>query len=321
MSAHEPTVALVALVALIAPHLVPLRMAAPPAAITVWLLALTLRAVTAVGIATLALIGLADIAPLKALLDWCWHEVLPDIPNELGFAEHPVSHAVVAIPAAALGASLLWLALRLARGGLALRRRLAGAIGPGPLGSTVVADERVVVAVTSVGRGRVIISDRALGELDKGELTAGLVHELAHLRRRHRPLLLAGSLLGALGRPLPGTRAAESELRFHIERDADQFTVRELQDPLSLASAICKVAGAPGAGLAGLGGRGRVTQRLEELLDGPVPGHRNSERAAWVTAAGLLAVLVTLGLSAPAWSLGVGNQAPADDHHACSHTS
>jgi hypothetical protein len=184
MSALEPTVALVALAALVAPHLVPLRRAAPPAAITVWLLALALRAVAAVGLATLALVGLADVAPVRALLDWCWHEVLPDLPSQLGFAEHPVAHAVVAVPALALAVSLLWLALRLARGGLALRRKLAGAIGPGPLGSTVVQDERVVVAVTSVGRGRVIVSDRALGELDRGELTAGLVNELAHLRRR-----------------------------------------------------------------------------------------------------------------------------------------
>jgi Zn-dependent protease with chaperone function len=321
MTALEPTVALVALAALIAPHLVPLRRAAPPAAITVWLLALALRAVAAVGLATLALIGLADVGPVRALLDWCWHEVLPDVPHELGFAEHPVSHAVVGVPAVALAASLLWLAFRLARTGLALRRKLASAIGPGPLGSTVVADDRVVVAVASVGRGRLIVSDRALGELDQGELAAGLVHELAHLRRRHRPLLLLAALLAALGRPLPGTRAAERELRFHIERDADQATVRELHDPLSLASAICKVAGAPGAGMAGLGGRGRVTQRLEELLDGPVPGRDRSGRAAWALAAGLLAVLVTLGLTAPAWSLGTGERAATEEHHACSHTS
>jgi hypothetical protein len=321
MTALEPTVALVALAALIAPHIVSLRRADPPAAITVWLLALALRAVAAVGLATLALIGLADFGPVRALLDWCWHEVLPDVPHELGFAEHPVSHAVVGVPAVALAASLLWLAFRLARAGLGLRRKLASAIGPGPLGSTVVADDRVVVAVTSVGRGRLIVSDRALGELDQGELAAGLVHELAHLRRRHRPLLLLAALLAALGRPLPGTRAAERELRFHIERDADQATVRELQDPLSLASAICKVAGAPGAGMAGLGGHGRVTQRLEELLDGPIPGRDRSGRAAWALAAGLLAVLVTLGLTAPAWSLGTGERAATEEHHACSHTS
>jgi hypothetical protein len=315
----ELTVALVALVALTAPHLVGLRRASPPAAITVWLLALVVRAVAAVSLAALALIGLSDVGVVRALLDWCWHEVLPDLPSQLGFGEHPVAHAVVAVPALVLATSLLWVGVRLVRGGLALRRKLAGALGPGPLGSTVVPDDRIVVAVSSVGRGRVIVSDRALGELDKDELAAGLVHELAHLRRRHRPLLLAGSLLAAMARPLPGTRTAERELRFHIERDADQYTVRTLDDPLSLASAICKAAGALGTGLAGLGGPGRVTQRLEELLDAS-PTPRRSERGAWVTAAGLLAVLVALGLSAPAWSL-EGGPPPAEGHHACSHTS
>jgi Zn-dependent protease with chaperone function len=321
MSALEPALVLVVLAALTTPHLAGLRRVGPPAAITVWLLALALRAVAAVGLATLALIGLADVGVVKALLAWCWHEVLPDVPSQLGFAEHPVAHAVVAVPAVALAASLAWLGLGLARGRLAVRRKLSTAIGPGPLGSTIVPDKRVVVAVTSVGRGRVIVSDQALDELDSGELAAGLVHELAHLRRRHRPLLIVGAVLGALGRPLPGTRAAERELRFHIERDADRYTVRALDDPLALASAICKAAGVPGTGLAGLGGSGRVSQRLEELLDAPAVPRRRGEGRAWITAAGLLAVLVALALSAPALSLGSAAPAAADDRHDCSHTS
>jgi hypothetical protein len=316
----EATVALAVLVALAAPHLLGLRRAEPTAAIAVWLLALTLRAVAALGLATLALIGLSDVGLVKALLDWCWHEVLPDIPSQLGFGEHPVAHAVVAVPAVALAASLLWLGLRLAHGRVAVRRKLASAIGPGPLGSTVVSDERVLVAVTSVGRGRVIVSDHALDELDRGELTAGLVHELAHLRRRHRPLLIFAAALAALARPLPGTGAAERELRFHIERDADRYTVRALDDPLALASAICKAAGVRESGLAGLAGGGLVTQRLEELLDGPAGGRRGAGRA-WLAAAGLAAVIVTLALSAPAWSLAPATSAATEDSHACSHTS
>lgn len=320
MSLLELTVALVALASLTAPHLVSLRHASPPAAITVWLLALLVRAVVAVSLATLALIGLSDVGVVRALLDWCWHELLPDVPSQMGFGEHPIAHAVVAVPALVLGASLLWLGVRFVRADLALRRRLAGAIGRGPLGSTIVSDDRIVFAVTSVGRGRVIVSDRALGELDEDELAAGLTHELAHLRRRHRPLLLVGSVLEAVARPLPGTRTAERELRFHIERDADRYTVRTLHDPLSLASAICKAAGAPGTGLAGLGGRGRVTQRLEELLEGS-PTPRRSQRAAGAMAAILVAVLVAAGLALPQWSFGNGTPPTGDDHHGCSHTS
>jgi hypothetical protein len=74
-------------------------------------------------------------------------------------------------------------------------------------------------------------------------------------------------------------------------------------------------------GLGGARGRAaRVTQRLEELLDTPAIAPRRSEGWAWLTAVGLLAVLVTLVLSAPAWSLGSATPAAADDHHACSHT-
>jgi hypothetical protein len=64
-----------------------------------------------------------------------------------------------------------------------------------------------------------------------------------------------------------------------------------------------------------------VTQRLEELLDASSAAARRNERGPWLLAAGLLAVLVTLGLSAPAWSLGPGTEAAVDGHHACRHTS
>jgi hypothetical protein len=57
--------------------------------------------------------------------------------------------------------------------------------------------------------------------------------------------------VAGVARAIPGIRTGERELRFHIQRDADQYAVRTLHDPLSLASAICKAAGAPGIGLAG----------------------------------------------------------------------
>ena len=313
MSALEPALVLVVLAALTTPHLAGLRRVGPPAAITVWLLALALRAVAAVGLATLALIGLADVGVVKALLAWCWHEVLPDVPSQLGFAEHPVAHAVVAVPAVALAASLVWLGLGLARGRLAVRRKLSAAIGPGPLGSTIVPDKRVVVAVTSVGRGRVIVSDQALDKLDSGELAAGLVHELAHLRRRHRPLLIVGAVLGALGRPLPGTRAAERELRFHIERDADRYTVRALDDPLALASAICKVvrSAAPATrGLAAFGvhGAGETRTRLDCLLGGG--RRRGSARLEGVVLALALVLPVVIAVALAGFGHWLAGAAP-----------
>lgn len=320
MSAFESAATIALLAALGAPYLFPLRRARPLAAIAVWLLVLALRALGTVGLAAAALVGLADVKPVRGALDWCWHEVLPDLPGALGFAEHPVTHAAVAVPFMVLVGSVIWLVISLVRGSLAVRRQLADALGKGPHGSTVVHDERVLVAVTGWGRGRLLVSDRALGELDDQELEAGLVHELAHLRRRHRPLLLAASLLAAIGRPLPGTRTAERELRFHVERDADQYTVCATDDPLALASAICKAAGAkpPGA-IVGLGGRGRVSQRLEELLDGPRRPGRLLGLGSWALASALLCLFVALAASAPAWALARDGEQPRTHGHGCNH--
>jgi hypothetical protein len=312
--------AIVAL-AMLAPHLVPLHRAAPPVGIAVWMLVLALRAVATAALATLALVSLAEVPLVESALAWCWHALLPDLPAALGLNEHPISHAAVALPATAVAASLVWLAAGVVRGLIRLRRLLRHALGSGPLGSTVVRDDRVVLAVTGVGRGRVIVSDRALGELDESELAAGLTHEFAHLRRRHRPLLVAAALLTAVGRPLPGTWAAERQLRFHLERDADEYTLRALHDPLALASAICKAAGvAPSGAIAALGGGGRVVLRLEELLDGDRGRSAAVERTGWAMVAVIVCVVVALVVSAPAWALGGHGDRHAYGAHACEHT-
>jgi hypothetical protein len=306
--------------AVVLPHLIPLNRATPAVGIAVWMLVLALRAASAVALATLALVGLADVPIVHAALAWCWHTVLPDVPRAIGFDEHPVSHAVVAAPTVAVAGSLFWLTVRVVRGAIALHRLLGRTLGTGPQGSTVIQDERVVLGVTGFGRGRVLVSDRALGELDAEELAAGLMHEHAHLRRLHRPVLVAAVLLGAIGRLLPGTRAAERELRFQLERDADHYTVRALQDPLALASAICKAAGAAPTGVvAGLSGHGRVTQRLEELLDGEGPRRPGVERAAWALMALLGCLVVVLVATAPAWGLAELGQASAQGEHHCHH--
>jgi Zn-dependent protease with chaperone function len=314
-----PATVAAAAVALAAPHLVPLRHARPLPAIAVWLSALALRALLAIAIATAAMAALTTLEPLRAALDWCWHEVLPDLPAALGFAEHPVTHAAVTVPLLALVTSLLCWFVRWALAWLELRRQLSAALGPGPLGSTVVHDDRVLLAVTGCGRARVIVSDRALGELDEEELRAGLIHEHAHILRRHRPILLAGAALAALARPLPGTAAALRELRLQVERDADQYTVRTTRDPLALASAICKAAVVPERGaIASLGGQGRVRSRLIELLEGPPAAGRALRVGSWTLVVGLVCVSVALLASAPAWALNPEGVEPVHDH-GCNH--
>ena len=315
-----PVVLALVAAALVVPRLVPLRRVWPPAAIAVWLLALAVRALAAVALAAAALASLAGVPVVRAFLDWCWHAVLPDIPAALGFGEHPVTHAAVALPAGALVVSVVWLMARLAGAALAKRRLLSRELGPGPHGSTVIAHDGVLLAVTAMGRGRVLVSDRALRELDDAELAAGLMHERAHLRRRHRPLLAAGALLGAIARPLPGTRAALHELRFHVERDADHYTVRALHDPLALASAICKAAApAPGGAVTGLSGRGRVSMRLEELLEGGRGGSSAADRGAWALSVALAVVFVALAGSILVWGMAPHSAAVAGAAHSCAH--
>jgi hypothetical protein len=303
--------------AAVAPHHIPLHRAAPITGAAVWMLALLLRALIVVGVATFAFARLAHSGPVEAMLNWCWHVVLPDIPRRLGFAEHPVAHAVVAVPLFAMAAAVLIHACSGLHSWLQLRRRLSGASSLSPQGAALLPDDEVVVAVTRFGRGRVVVSDRALQVMDEGELAAGMAHEFAHLRRRHRPFLLLASLLATIARPLPGTARAHRELCFQHERDADAWAVTRLRDPLSLASAICKVAGAiEPRGAASLAGSGAVTRRLAELLT--ERGVRSTRvelaaRALAVTRAGLVLALAS---AADTWASSLGEDRTG---HICSH--
>lgn len=251
-----------------APHVLALDRVTPLWAAWLWLSALALRALAAVGVAVAVLVYLPTTELFRALAELCWHEVLPVLALHLGISGQPLAHAASIAPGFALATSLLWLVGGLVRGWLALRRHLKRSVGEGPAGSTIVDEAQILVAATRIGRGRIVISRAALRFLDAEELAASLAHEEAHIRRRHRPLLFTGSVLAALARVLPGTRAAERELAFQLERDADEYAVRQTRDSLALASAICKAAGGfPGPILVGLGGGGRVTRRLRYLVD------------------------------------------------------
>jgi Zn-dependent protease with chaperone function len=289
-----------------APHRLPLHRAEPLTAAAVWMLALLLRAMVVVGVTTFVFARMAHAHQVEAALGWCWHEVLPHVPGWIGFAEHPVAHAAVAVPLFAIAGALATQAFGGIRAWVALRRRLSRAWSLGPHGAAVVPGDEIVVAVTRVGRGRVVVSDGALELMDEDELAAGMAHEFAHLRRRHRPLLLLASLLSTIGWPLPGTARAGRELSFQLERDADEWAVSRIHDPLSLASAICKVAGVREAsGTASLAGRGPVTRRLAELLGGRATRSRLVEVVARALVACMASALLALALAAPTWAGGL----------------
>jgi Zn-dependent protease with chaperone function len=287
--------------AIATPHALPLQRVAPLLAAAVWINALLLRAAVAVGGAIFLFLYLPQSALFEAVARWCWHEVVPLLAVHLGLSGEPLAHAAHALPTLALAASVMWLVVGLARAWVGLRRQLRGALGDGPAGSTVIPDDKVVVALTGLGRPRIVLSAAALSAMDAEELRASMAHERGHLRRRHRPLLLAASLLSALARPLPWTQAATRELAFHLERDADEFAVRETRDPLSLASALCKAAQSQAPALMGLASGGRLKRRLEILVDGGPARSGAAERIAAAVATALAAVALAIVATIPTW--------------------
>jgi Zn-dependent protease with chaperone function len=297
----EAGIAAALVAAIAAPHAVPLQRVAPLLAAAVWINALLLRAAVALGGALFVLLYLPQSALFEAIARWCWHEVVPLLAMHLGLSGQPLAHAAHALPTLALAASLMWLIVGLATAWVGLRRQLRGALGDGPGGSTVIADDQVVVALTGLGRPRIVLSAAALSAMDAEELRASMAHELGHLQRRHRPMLLTALLLSALARPLPWTRAATRELAFHLERDADEFAVRETRDPLSLASAICKAAQSQAPALTALGGSGRLGSRLEILVDGGPARSAVAERIAAAVATLLAVVTLAVAATIPAW--------------------
>lgn len=49
-------------------------------------------------------------------------------------------------------------------------------------------------------------------------------------------LLVAAEICRALARFVPGTAATISELRYHLERDADEYALRCRHEPTALAA-------------------------------------------------------------------------------------
>jgi Zn-dependent protease with chaperone function len=280
---------LVLFVALVLPHSLPLARVNPAAAGAVWLASLALRAVLVTGLALSALLLLPATSLFEHVANW---------PK----SGEPLAHGAALAPPALLLASLLAFLGAMARGALVLRGELARrALGRGPGGALVIADGAPLVAVPGIGRGRIVLSDRALAELDPEELEACLAHEAGHLRRRHRALGLIGNCLAALARPIPGTCAARRGLRLSLERDADEYAVARTGDPLALASAICKIAGGParslrGAGaVLGLDGAGATRARLDALLTG---GRRRGSSSLETLVAGSALLMSALAVAA-----------------------
>ena len=301
-----------AALAITLPHLLPPARFSAPLSAAVWMLALILRALATASIALLALAYIPHTAAFEDLAARCWHAVVPVVTLQFELRGHDVADTAAILPPLALVLSALVALARFGRAGWKLRRRLAArTLGWGPLGSRVVEEDGVLIALTALGRPEIVVSRAALEKLDRDELDASLCHERAHLERRHRPILLLARLLGAVARPLPGSRAAERQLALSLERDADEQAVRSTGDPLALASAICKAAGvrSPEMTLA-LSGNHAVLARLDALLE-PQRAARPTLVIALAGAQAVVAAAIVVFLGA--WLLGspAGAQAVA----------
>ncbi len=245
------------------PHLLRLDRAPPGIAAAIWLSALMLRALASI-VAVLALeIYLPVSAWLEPLGAWCFDA------GVTALSGHGAVDIVLALPALVLAASLAGVMAGLWRASRRVQRLLrSSVVGPGPGESLIIADGALLVAVAGLRRPRVVVSAGALLALDDEELLASLEHERGHIALRHRYLIVAAELARAVGRFLPGTRAAARELIFALERDADRYAIARRHDPAALASAICKAAqgSVPGVPTLALGG-GVVARRARLLLE------------------------------------------------------
>lgn len=301
-------VAAVGLVCL--PHLAPLGRVTPPTAAAIWFFALSLRALLALAGAAFVFAYLPQTGLYDLAADWCWHEVVPLFATHLGFYGHPIIHAAVIVPGLALAASLVAGLFAMGRAWLGLRILLRRTLGAGPLGSQIIDVPEIVVGATGLGRGTVVISKQALVTMDVDEVRASLSHELGHLRRCHRPVLGLGQILAAIAAIVPGTGHARRQLAFALERDADDYAVRQTRDPLALASAICvAAAGRRLDGAIGLSGRD-IALRLDHLEDVSAPRSRFLQRSGLVLAAVLAVSTLGLAINLPGWAVA----APADSH-------
>jgi hypothetical protein len=283
-----------ALAGIVLPHLLRFERADPVTAVVIWSAALGLRALVVVGTVAGALVLLHPAQLLRAFAEW------PCAPHH-----HVAGHAVAAVGGLALALSFMWAMARVVQATVAVRRLVRRPLGRGPEGSVIVGGEDVVLAVAGLTKPTLVVSAGALTRLDDAELSAAIAHERAHIRRRHRFVLLFAELCRVLGRPLPGTTHAVRELRFQIERDADRSAVRDRADRLALASAICKAATVTARpGMASLGGDGTAARVRELLQDAAPDAHPRRLRALAASAA---ALAVGAALSLPVTVSGLGD--------------
>jgi Zn-dependent protease with chaperone function len=313
-------VAILAVAGIVLPHILRLGGARPLTAATFWMATLMLRALSSVSVALYVLVVFPDTEAFKVLTHWCEHSVLPLAGIHLDLQGHTFGAVAVLVPVVGLGFALTRAAVRIMRAARSVDRMIrSAALGSGPDGSVIVGGPEVAVAAAGLRHPTIVVTAGALATLDDDELAAGMAHEKGHIARRHHLLLAYAEACRAVAAVLPGTRRAVSELRFQLERDADEWALRRAHDPCALASAICKAATMRTGNhpaVVSLGGGG-LERRLDLLMDG-APVAASSMRRRIVDCAAVLMVCVTLSatVAIPSEALAGGaHVSPHSNHH------
>ncbi|MGH2683398.1 MAG: M56 family metallopeptidase [Actinomycetota bacterium] len=164
----------------------------------------------------------------------------------------------------------------------------------------------------SVGslRGHVVVSRGLLEALDEDERQAVLLHEQAHLRARHQPMLIVGRAAHAALRPLWPAGAAMALIEQAMEESADEYAADWLGDPAVVASGLSKAALAglrSPVGALSLGNGPDVPARVRRLLAPP-------EVPAWVPGACIAGAVLLVVMFALTQAIG-GLALVAAGHH------
>jgi hypothetical protein len=127
-------------------------------------------------------------------------------------------------------------------------------------------------------RPRIYISKGLLNSLDRGEIKSVFLHELHHKRRLDPLRFFLLNFIRDSFFYLPAVKHLIVLALARKEHEADDAAASSMREPLSLASALIKVAAfnrelAAPAAFTGVGGSGSVTGRVRRLVEGTDEKH------------------------------------------------
>lgn len=128
-------------------------------------------------------------------------------------------------------------------------------------------------------RPRIYISMGLLNSLDRGEIKSVFLHELHHKRRLDPLRFFLLNFIRDSFFYIPAIGHLVVHLHVKKEHEADDAAASSMREPLSLASALIKVAAfnremaAAPAAFTGVGGSGSVTGRVRRLVEGSDEKH------------------------------------------------